>query len=332
MSDSDSFAFDGLRLGPHPQTVVALWLGLLLAGQVGLLLLLLTIIFSTTLPPRLPVLLNFILISFLGTPVQLILFYTGQILNPVVPYEICLTQTVLKHAVDAAFFPALLLFTIECYRSAAHGPKPYQISTMRNSVLLSLPYLHAIPWGLAVLIVGIRYPNKVSRELHGHFCSLADNSMGLASTIETAIFVFLMIVWQGRLWMLWWRRRKAAKTFGFVHQLNLALILRIAMFTTWELISLLYSSRSATGNTPIASSFLATLPLTIFLIFATQRNILRLWFRCIMGRPTEVPTMPPTSQRSQIREISIQPLEPVEFMESRRHVNGMTGSMKDESA
>lgn len=63
------------RESQQPLRVIQLiWFALLLAGQFGLIVFLLTLSFAKSLAPRLPVLYNFLLVTCLGNPMYLMLW------------------------------------------------------------------------------------------------------------------------------------------------------------------------------------------------------------------------------------------------------------------
>ncbi|KZS88779.1 hypothetical protein SISNIDRAFT_459399 [Sistotremastrum niveocremeum HHB9708] len=278
---------DGLWLGQHPRGTQLAWFSLLIVGQAGLAILLLTLLLAKSLSPRMPALYNFILLSFLGTPVYLILFYTGQYMNPSPPYTQCYVQAILKHGFDPAF----------TWQTVMRGPASPRHPVVRNWIMLSLPYFNFLLFAIPAAVIGTRFPGIVNRGGHSFFCTIANVKF---------IFAIGMLICQGNfvnlrtllransrfpsavgICYVVWKRRKATRSFGIPSIVGLSLLTRIFIFGIWEIIGLLLNSGAVKSSTLVATSFLAILPLSVFVTFASQKDILRLWYQFRESRSKE---------------------------------------------
>ncbi|KZS88788.1 hypothetical protein SISNIDRAFT_253998 [Sistotremastrum niveocremeum HHB9708] len=88
------------------------------------------------------------------------------------------------------------------------------------------------------------------------------------------------------------KRREASRSLGVTSSLDLSQIVRISIFNLWELIGLVLSSKitgDAVGGSLIGTSFLATVPLTVCIIFGAKRDILGYWgSRCRFRGPKKL--------------------------------------------
>ncbi|KZS88769.1 hypothetical protein SISNIDRAFT_253708 [Sistotremastrum niveocremeum HHB9708] len=238
MSDPGSdprypFGFD---LGPHPRTLQLIWFSFLMVGQAGLALFLLTLFFSKSLAPRLPVFYNFVLLSFFGTPVYLILFYTGEFMNTRPPYAQCLVQAVMKHGIDPAFILSSLLLVIETWKSLVRGPRERTHSPSRGWIMLALPYLNFLLFAIPAALIGLYFPDEVSHGGHSFFCTIVNDTFGAILSLEVALIAIGTLICQVAIWTVLWKRRKVTRTMGVPSSLDTSQIVRISFFNVWETI------------------------------------------------------------------------------------------------
>ncbi|KZS88786.1 hypothetical protein SISNIDRAFT_253964 [Sistotremastrum niveocremeum HHB9708] len=273
---------DGFEFGQHPRLIQLIWFSLLIAGQIGLSFLLLTFLLARSTTQRMNVLYNFILLSLIGTPIYLILFYTGQFMTTTPPYTQCLVQAVLKHGYDPAAISSAFFLVLETLMSTIRGPVSSS-SGHSHWMLLCLPYLNWMIVSTATAVIGLRFPEKVARGRHSFFCTINDATFGAILTWELVLIAAATLVCQVALGIVVHKRRKACRKLGVPSALNLSQIVRISVFNLWELIGLLLNSAALgefIGQTMIATSFLAIVPLSVFVIFASQKDIMDFW-RCL---------------------------------------------------
>ncbi|KZT39189.1 hypothetical protein SISSUDRAFT_1045954 [Sistotremastrum suecicum HHB10207 ss-3] len=278
---------DGLWLGEHPRGTQLAWFSLLIIGQAGLAILLLTLFLAKSLSPRMPALYNFILLSFLGTPVYLILFYTGEFMNPSPPYTQCYVQAILKHGFDPAFVLSALILLFETWQTVMRGPAGPRHPVLRNWIMLGLPYFNFLLFAIPAAVIGNRFPEIVNRGGHSFFCTIANVKFGMILGIELSIFAIGMFICQVGICYVVWKRRKATRSFGIPSIVDLSLVTRIFIFGIWEIIGLLLNSGAVKSSTLVATSFLAILPISVFVTFASQKDILRLWYQFRESRSKE---------------------------------------------
>ncbi|KZS88780.1 hypothetical protein SISNIDRAFT_253886 [Sistotremastrum niveocremeum HHB9708] len=267
---------DGFDLGPNPRALQLVWFSLLILGQAGLAFLLMTFYLSRSLCPRMPVLYNLVLLSFLATPIYLILFYSNEYMNTNPPYSLCLVQAIFKHGIDPAFLLASFLHVFETWQNASRGPVQQTHSKARQRIILGLPHLNFVVASISTAVMGTRFPEKVARGGHSFFCTINDGPFGTIWAVEMAILAFGTLACQGGICILFWKHRTAARLLGAPSSLDHFQLMRISIFNVCTL---------------VCSTFLAILPLFVFIIFSSHKDILKYW--CHSRRAETSKTIPP---------------------------------------
>ncbi|KZS88785.1 hypothetical protein SISNIDRAFT_489819 [Sistotremastrum niveocremeum HHB9708] len=289
----DSADADGLSLGPHPRSVQIIWFSSLIVGQAGLALLSLTFLFAKCLAPRLSALYDLVFLALLDTIVYLILFYSGEYRSVNPSYSQCLVQAALKYGNDSAFILSSFLLVYETLKSAIHGPlNPPHSQSSRGCYLIlrTLPYFSYLIISACAFITGLVSPVKVIRLKYAFFCIISDNTFSAIMNLNMIILASATIICQAALLIVLLKRRKASRKLGIKSVLDTSQILRISIFNLWELLGLLLNTGTmvkVVGTTRTAISFLSIdkVPLSVFLIFASQKDILKCWYHsfCTMA-------------------------------------------------
>ncbi|KZS86678.1 hypothetical protein SISNIDRAFT_491750 [Sistotremastrum niveocremeum HHB9708] len=107
---------------------------------------------------RVPAFYNFIFIVWVGTLVNLLLFYTGQYRADDVRLGVCAAQAVLKHGVDPAAVSALSLLALESWRLASRGTVDSRPSRAWIILTIAIPYILFVVYATIAIIVGSSNP------------------------------------------------------------------------------------------------------------------------------------------------------------------------------
>ncbi|KZT39078.1 hypothetical protein SISSUDRAFT_1046140 [Sistotremastrum suecicum HHB10207 ss-3] len=267
-----------------PVPIQLLWFSLLLAGQLGLFVFLVTLTRSKRLIPRLPVLHNFLLITFLGSPIYLMLFYSGDYAREFVHLPMCTAQAALVSGLDCAFTLSSLLHVFESWRTAALGEN-LRNDLRRKWIMIVLPYAHWVIVSLDVMLLSTTHPDRVYRSPGSFYCSYH----GTAATVfyvEYAVFGFGIMIVQGFFCHLFWTRQGFLSGTGLELRVSRSMFFRVALFTFVEIFGIasivgILATRGRESVSYCLSSFCASASLLVFLIFATQQDLLQLWFPCL---------------------------------------------------
>ncbi|KZS89456.1 hypothetical protein SISNIDRAFT_225330 [Sistotremastrum niveocremeum HHB9708] len=276
---------DSLKLGTHPRETQLIWFSFIIATQLGELGLLLTFIFSKSVNPRGLALINLIFVAFLDTFVYLIPFYNGSYMDHIPPQIPCLIQAVLKHGLDMAFLLSAFLLVFETFRSLnqldklanANEPKA-KASLLGTRLCILAPYLNGLAIAIPTAVIGVREPSMVKRVDWGFYCTVQNTPLGLIIQIEAALLSLGALICLGGIFLKIWRYLRQHDID--VRLLSLPKLIRVSIFTILELSMLLLSSGLFDKLPLLRSHVLAIGPIFIVIIFATQNDILQVWFPC----------------------------------------------------
>jgi len=292
--------------------VVWAWLGLEIAGQATLFLLLLTFVFSKRLKTqRHPIVVNFVVAWLLSTFPSLLLLYGGSasLRGPEPSPTLCLLNAALIAGVPPMASLAFLTVVIQVLvmirttvqKKVASG------KTLPLIVLLVCPYVSFIGFAVLVGAFGFVFPQDVSRDYDIVFCSvrghfMAESVWGFTSLVVSFTFVLqswiAVILWKN------WQSVRGAKVSG---EFDTHLLFRAAAFTVYEFFIVGASIVAVFNQNSIPPKFMqATAPLVTFLILATQPDVMYSWLFCCRRRRMPEPPMSAATYRNSTVEVGAQ--------------------------
>ncbi|KAI9000485.1 hypothetical protein BD414DRAFT_2113 [Trametes punicea] len=264
-------------------TELKVFLAFQFSGGIGLLLVLLTALFAPKVYRHFTWL-NFCITWLIYCISYTLLAFSGQQTRPEPPaYPLCLSQAALIYAapvlVAMSTFSLVLhlLFTL----NNALQPPPKGVQTrdyLRSAFLLVAPYVAWLGFIAGILVVGTKHPSHVQRAGALVYCIISTGRPGDVSAICVAAILVVMVGLDVYIGTVLYRNRRALRGSDRPGQIPLSLILRVAVFSFFCVVGIgcafvfLSNISSFAGNTIIA-----LMPLIAFLVFGTQRDILRVW-------------------------------------------------------
>jgi len=209
-----------------------------------------------------------------------LLLYAGYQTGPEPPFSLCLIQASLLYAQPgmtslSAF--ALVFQVFYVIRAAFQERDPQNYHTLRKWVLVVMPYVALIAFAGVTLYVGVKNPERVSRDRRFFYCSVKDTI--LTNTITTFSFVVLLVTICLEVWIIvltykHWRVLRANVQNDAAANLNL--IMRTSAFAMWVFLGMGLSLLSFRApESPVPDMALATMGSAVVLVFGTQRDILQ---------------------------------------------------------
>ncbi|KAM5539218.1 hypothetical protein V8D89_007091 [Ganoderma adspersum] len=262
-------------------TEVRIFVAFQAIGAIGLLAVLLTVIFA----PRVYrhfTWLNFCITWLIYCISYLLLAFSGAQTSPEPPsYGLCLTQASLIYAAPILVAMSTFALVLQLWftlSKALAPPQAKQRDCLRNGFLLIAPYVAWLTIVIAILSIGTMHPNVVERAGHFVYCTI---STGKPGTIIAAIVVTILLIMIGFDlyigWMLYKNWRALHKS-DHPFQIPLSLLLRVAVFSFVCVIGIGCAFVFLAGVSYYAGNIIiALMPLIAFLVFGTQRDILRVW-------------------------------------------------------
>ncbi|KAG9000615.1 hypothetical protein FRB95_004561 [Tulasnella sp. JGI-2019a] len=274
-----------------PTTLLLWYWILIIGGQVLLPFLLCTMLLSRNVR-RDPTLISMISSWIVFTVIMCLLYYGGyEAGGPEPPFGICLTQASRVYGAPVMSCTAGMGLVLQVFfglrnltqKMATRGKMTVEDerdftrqNRWRTRGLVVLPYVLLALVAIVAAVVGARNPSAVTRERSFFFCSIESNLyqgvMALAGTM-TAITVFF----EAWIAFLFYRGRRQIALPRTRTTFNVRIILRVIFFSLFTALAWASHAISGTRLDVIPWMLTATIPVVGFMVFGTQKSILRVW-------------------------------------------------------
>jgi len=290
------------------EAMVWAWLGLEIAGQATLFVLLLTFLFSRRLKTqRHPVVVNFVVVWLLSTFPSLLLLYgrAASVQGPEPSPTLCLLNAALISGVPpmaSAAFLTVVIQLLVMVRTTLQKKAPSR-RTWPLIVLLVCPYIIFIGFATLVGAFGFFFPQDVSRDYDVVFCAVSGHFMGESIWGFTSLVVSITFVFQSWIAVILFRNWQSVRGAKVSSEFDTHLIFRAAAFTIYEFFIVGASIVAVFNQNSIPPKFMqATAPLVTFVILASQPDVIFAWLFCFRRRQTmplfDQPPMSATTLRN----------------------------------
>jgi hypothetical protein len=271
-------------------TVLDLWLTLQIAGGlIGLPIVLLTIALSKSVQ-RNPTVTNLLLTWMISAFSYCLLFMTGQHTGPEPQKDLCLAQSTLVYAtipMNAAAVFSLVLNLWLTIRIAFNPSWGGSWTRWRTPLLIGFPYFVLVAFGTAAFLIGYHNPMDVSRGRKFFYCSIEGHDLGVAVAAFCDILILCVALLEVWICVTVYRKRRAVRN-KTVQGFSFGLTFRITVFAIYQTMAGIAALITIWDPTnPFPYLMLATLPLTAFLVFGTQPDIVNVW--CVWNRGSTPP-------------------------------------------
>ncbi|KAH8110669.1 hypothetical protein DFH11DRAFT_1514159 [Phellopilus nigrolimitatus] len=287
-----------IDLGPHKDTTLDVYFFILiLGGHIGLPLALGTMVFTKTAGRRHPTLVNLLVSWFVYATANLLLLYSGEQSKPQPEFSVCLAQASTIYGSTVGVAAATLSLVLQLWMEFKNVKlaRDSQASTLTNAQLLLLPWAFFLFITIGALVYGAKNPSTVSIRWV-FYCTLSSSAVIYTVCAFTLVFLAFTLVFEGSVLRTLY---KASRQFKAVNQTSYHLMLRVTFFTAYSLTTFIISIIIVLKPTSIfAYIFVSTLPLAVFLVFGTQKETLRVWFRIGQKAERHIPLAPMTFKPS----------------------------------
>lgn len=289
---------------PTDKTVLAVFYGFNMTGQIVL-----TLSFVTAAVARLGremLLINIGLSMVIFSTACLLLLYAGANDGPEPPFGLCLTQACLIYGslTMGACSGFGLFFQLW---SGMRAGAPTVLSKRKQGLRVSFriaPWLIFFGVVLGCIIDGLRDRREVRRSRDFFYCS-ASQRMAYTCEILCGLFVLPSVLVEGHVLVMLVSRWRAGTLRR--EMLPMDSLVRLGLFTFYGIFTVI--TAIVLINFPNGTSprypfiFMSTLPLAVWMIFWTQKDILRIWL-CRRGLVSSVQVYESETQRLQARTSS----------------------------
>jgi len=265
---------DGSSLG-----LLKLFISLQLFGLFGILIMLVTVIFSRS-TPRHAAWYSFAFSWIISTISYSLLFWSGRLTSPdLLPYNLCLIQSMMVYSAPPLTAGTTLGLVVQIWflvRSIIRSPsRPGRVSPLILTATLILPYLIYVAILVGTLVIGWRDPGTVKRAGSGMYCSFSNKMPGRLSTLLCALILVPAVVLEvlicislRRQWKMFSRatyaKSMALRVVVFAFLGILAIALSLVIFFIVD------------HGAPL-NIILSIVPVSAVLVFGSQADLLGVW-------------------------------------------------------
>ncbi|KAK7059839.1 hypothetical protein R3P38DRAFT_3168291 [Favolaschia claudopus] len=281
----------------HHKMLIDLFLTLQMLGFVGSCALVLTTTLSSR-APRNATWQNFFTAWIVSTVSYSLLLFSGQLNNPKPSFGVCLAQSGLIYGIPSlnaatAFgLIAQIWFSVQTVLS-----KKIKYERLWIIGLLILPYAFLVAIVVAAWTTGIRNSGSVELIGSGMYCHLGHSAT--LGRVSAAIVALLLIPTLALEIAICVALRRNWGTFKKMRN-SLSIIMRVVIFTIFGTLAIGVSGVFVFSDAHGAALniVLAILPVTAVVVFATQKDIIRVWMFWKRPLPADEKSLDDSSPRS----------------------------------
>ncbi|KAI0729603.1 hypothetical protein C8Q72DRAFT_303649 [Fomitopsis betulina] len=269
------------ELGSSASADLDAWLFFQLAADhVFLPILVATFVFSRSVV-RHSTLINLCCTWILSGIISSLLLYTGTATGPDPPRGLCTAQAALMSGAFPMTSVATLMLAFRTWLSCIPGKSQLREKTTRTTkaLLVTTPYLALGVFSAIAAKLGAAYPGQVDRETRFFYCAVNLRAL----TITLNVFSTTMCVIAGGLFVHLAMKQLRARVTRPLRQhsakVHTAFRIRVGLLTMYMLTAALANLGSlADSGTAFPDIFTASVGMAVFLLFATQSDVLRAWW------------------------------------------------------
>ncbi|KAJ7048827.1 hypothetical protein C8F01DRAFT_799809 [Mycena amicta] len=216
------------------------------------------------------------------------LLLVGRQTGPEPPLHFCALSAALIYAAPPMVAATAFFFAIELHLrlSSALSSRPVSDIFM-YSVTRAIPVSHGVPFWVS-LITGLSDASKIKRDPSGVYCHIVDNKLPTLLT-GTLVFVFVvsMLIMEAFTIVHLFQKRvlvQAKRVSLKASDFPFRLFVRTVLYTIVAGFAVLVTILMNTNGIAATVSLLAVVPLSVALVFGTQKELLRAVFRCQFRR------------------------------------------------
>jgi len=279
---------DQADMGRAAPALLDVWIYFNLVSNTVLLpILVATFLFSKR-AKRHPTLVNVCMTWILSGIFSLLLFYAGQERGPEPEKPLCIAQTSLLYGITPMWAVAVLILL---YNMILVLLRPTaSISRLKMIAMLSAPYIVQIAFSVTALVGSLRHPQLITRARRFFYCTLKWHNLAMAMTLFTAIIGAAISLTMIYLAVLLYRNWHGFRHAGRPSHVHGQLLLRVFIFGGYIVFGFVVNIISMVAPHNLAPDmYAATIGTVIFLVFATQADVLRTW--CFWLKDPRPPTV-----------------------------------------
>ncbi|PAV22780.1 hypothetical protein PNOK_0273700 [Pyrrhoderma noxium] len=233
-------------------------------------------ILTKTINQRQPTLINLLICWTIYSTSNLIVFYAGQAQETMPDFGLCLVQASMIYASTVMISAATLALILQLWFNIRNICCSESKSRAKVLTLLSIPWISFLAFFIGCVAYGATKPLSVSKRWV-FYCTISSDEIIYTVCTFTLLFLALTIGFQA--FVLRFLIRSSKHTRTSVRPLY-HLVIRVTVFTIYSLLTFIMGIVVVLRpTTKLAYIIISTLPLAAFLVFGTQEEHIRFWFR-----------------------------------------------------
>ncbi|KAN0125707.1 hypothetical protein V8E52_000914 [Russula decolorans] len=256
---------------PHVRALFDAWFSLnIIGGHFLVPVLVITFLFSKA--KRDATLINFGIILILTSFINCLLLYTSEYLGPEPSKGLCIFQAAGFGASAPTWAIAALTLVVQIRSKVELKTAPWLFS------MIIMPYIVLIVFMILILVVGFQRPDTVTRERRTLYCSLDSHLISLFSigfTLTNCLVAFGLGV------SMCYQICNILRMVREVQRSQIRFIpvaVRLLIFLAYIFLGLLTGLMSIWGRHTYARDiYTSTFGIAFFIVFGSQRDVLRVW-------------------------------------------------------
>ncbi|KAF9013253.1 hypothetical protein BDQ17DRAFT_1536934 [Cyathus striatus] len=238
-------------------------------------LLVFTFIFSKK-AKRHAALVNMCITWILSGVFSLFIFYAGEYgpgIKP--PKMLCIAQTSLLYGIAPMWAVSVLMLMV--YISMAFRKPPKLATGFSMILLLAAPYITEILFSLATLVLAMK-SGHVGNHMEVYYCTLSNQSLLVTMGLFTTIVGLMIILLEVYLAMIVYRVWQGRKHAGESSQIDFQILVRVLVFSAYIIFGMVMGiMKTVSPKSVLPDMYAATAGAVVFLTFATQADVIRVW-------------------------------------------------------
>ncbi|KZT73726.1 hypothetical protein DAEQUDRAFT_761711 [Daedalea quercina L-15889] len=286
------------ELGSSASADLAAWLFFQLAADhVFLPILVATFVFSHSVI-RHSTVINICCTWILSGIISSLLLYSGEASGPEPSQGLCTVQAALMSGALPMTSVATLALAYRTWRSCTPGTSQLREKTSWTTRIMFIlaPYITLGVFCAIAANLGVQYPSHVDRGTRFFYCAVNLEAFAIAIDVFSAVVCIIAAGLFVHLAMLQLRSREIRPVRQHSAKADTALRIRVGLLTLYMLTATLANLGSlGDPGTAFPDIFTASVGMAVFVIFASQFDVLRAWWS---WRPCQSPLARPRHARN----------------------------------
>ncbi|TDL26181.1 hypothetical protein BD410DRAFT_826041 [Rickenella mellea] len=249
-----------------------------IGGQVALPLFVGTVLISRKLRVKTcPTLINFCITWIIYSVIYCLTIYDRQrdVLNS--RRVLCTTQAIMVHGVVPMVATSYVFLVLHIWNALGLPGSTWSGTHRRATAMtmIAMPYIVFLLFSVASVVVVVNSPDTLSQS-NSYFCTLVYKPLMQSVPAVAAILVLVALTIEVGIFAKIFSRMRDQN--GKIDRSAFSMVIRIGVFSVFAIVAMVTCMAFVVGSEhPLLYIVQASLPLVVFLVFATRRDLILTW-------------------------------------------------------